>query len=70
MISTTTTLTRVSAQVLEPLGANKKLDLQHGEVQRQVWLPQSFVLKDTIPNPMGSSTLMDCQGKGLIIFLG
>jgi hypothetical protein len=35
----------------------KRLDPQCGEAQHQVRLPQSFVLTNTIPNPIGESTL-------------
>ncbi len=56
MISTTTPMTMASTQVLEPRGAIERLNLQRGEVQHQVRFPQSFVLTDTIPNPMGASS--------------
>ncbi len=46
----------VNARVPKPRGVDEKLDPQHGEVQCQVQLPKSFVLIDTIPNPMGVST--------------
>jgi hypothetical protein len=56
MILTTTLVTRASACVLKPQGVDKILDPQHGEAQHQVWLPHSFVLTNTIPNPMGALT--------------
>jgi hypothetical protein len=50
-------------QVLEPRGANERLDPQSGEAQHQMWFPQSFVLIDTIPNPIGASTLGEMSKK-------
>jgi hypothetical protein len=49
-------MTKVNANVPKPRGANKRLNPQHGEAQCQVHLPQSYVLTNTIPNPMGAST--------------
>jgi len=56
MISTFTLVTRASAQVLKPQGADEKLHFQCDEVQHQVCFPHSFMLINTIPNPMGPST--------------
>jgi hypothetical protein len=57
MISTAIPMTRTSTQMLEPRSADKRLDPKHGEAQHQVWLPQSFMLIDTISNPIGTSIL-------------
>jgi hypothetical protein len=35
----------------------KRLDPYCGKAQHQVWLPQSFVLTNIIPDPIGVSTL-------------
>ncbi len=56
MISTFTLVTRASAQVLKPQGADEKLHFQCDEAQHQVCFPHSFMLINTIPNPMGPST--------------
>jgi hypothetical protein len=56
MILTITLVTRANACVLKPQGVDKILDPQHGEVQCQIWLPHSFVLTNTIPNPMRALT--------------
>jgi hypothetical protein len=55
-IFTTTLVRRANAQVPKSWSVDERLDPQHGEVQRQVCFPQSFVLTNTIPNPMGVST--------------
>jgi hypothetical protein len=55
-IFTTTLMTNADAQVPKPRNVDESLDPQHGEVQCQVCFPQSFVLTNTIPNPMGVST--------------
>jgi hypothetical protein len=39
MISIVTLVTRASMWVLEPQGVDERLDYQHGETQRQMWLP-------------------------------
>jgi hypothetical protein len=65
MISTVAPMIRINAWVLEPQGANEKLDFQHGGVQHHVQPPQSFVLIDTISNPMGVSTFSGVSRKAL-----
>jgi hypothetical protein len=47
---------KVNGHVPEPWGANERLDLQHGKFQRQIQLQESFVLTNTIPNPLGAPT--------------
>jgi hypothetical protein len=56
MISIVTPMTRANVQILKPRGVDEKLDPQCGEVQHQTCFPDSFMLTDTIPNPMGPST--------------
>ncbi len=43
----------------------KRLDPQCGEAHCQMWLPQSLVLKNTIPNPIRMSTLGGMSRKAL-----
>lgn len=54
-VSTTTLTITTNAYVLKPQGVDERLNLQHGEAQCQVHLPQSF-MEDTIFNPMGGPT--------------
>jgi hypothetical protein len=55
--------------VLEPQGADERLDPQHG-VQRQMSLPWSFVLTNTIPNPIKASISGGVLKKAPVLFLG
>jgi hypothetical protein len=56
MISIGAIVTRANAHMPKPWGVDEILDPQHGELQRHVHLSQSFVLINTIPNPIGVST--------------
>jgi hypothetical protein len=63
MISTVAPIIKANMWVLKPQGADERLDPRRGEVQRQVRLPQSFMLINTIPNPIEASTLAGMSKK-------
>jgi len=58
MISTIALVTGASTWVLEPQGVDERLNPQCGEAQHQMRVPRSFVLTNTIPNPIAVSRKM------------
>jgi len=55
-ISIVILITRVNNHVPKPQSGDERLDFQCDEIQCQMQFPQSFVLINIIPNPMGAST--------------
>ncbi len=69
MISIATPMTRVNDHVPELRSGDERLDLLCDEIQCQMQLPQSFVLINIIPNPMGYQFFMGCQEWCLVLFI-